>query len=441
MAKLGVPSKIFTGRESGNTLVMALLGLVAVGAGGKYMADKVGNNIEETDAFLVRQATALVAEEIKSTAESIHAIRVSADKPGNGSWKNCVVSGGGNCNAGTYNNFNLYNSSGERVAGPYNFSLVNAVGQGVTYTRYGARCTTSNCPWDLVATARLVATCKGGATSCSSADSVRIEFRVQKNEYNSSKAGVKLVDVTTDKSGKMLTAIPATFTCGDNEVMKGINDLNEPVCIPKTSIAAVQGNQGSQGDQGDVGGGGGNGQKGDTGPKGDTIQQRLTGCFPGDVRLTLEGGLKKAIADIRPGDRLLNPLTGRVSEIKKMVRGEEKSALRQIGAADSQVVVTEKHPLFTKRGIIPADQLKSGDEIMTVSRGWQPVLFINVLPIEPNQVVYNVEVDGSHLELGHALASDGIVTGDLWIQEKLAKDNAGFWGWLTASLSSRIDAR
>jgi hypothetical protein len=144
------------------------------------------------------------------------------------------------------------------------------------------------------------------------------------------------------------------------------------------------------------------------------------GCFAKDTKVTLADGTIKNIQDIIQTDKIRNPLTGKVDAILKLVVGPEKHPLIEITIGKTSLKVTQKHPFITKRGLLQADEILLDDEVLTTSSEYQKITGIKVLPIEPNQMVYNIDLASNLASPTDRLITIAdIVTPDFTIQKKL----------------------
>jgi hypothetical protein len=74
---------------------------------------------------------------------------------------------------------------------------------------------------------------------------------------------------------------------------------------------------------------------------------------------------------------------------------------------------------MTRQGMRQADELKIGDEI-AVKGGYRALTHVSRRPASDNQNVYNFAIaTGKDGETAHMVEADGIVTGDLFLQERL----------------------
>ncbi|MFW7379286.1 MAG: Hint domain-containing protein [Oligoflexus sp.] len=143
------------------------------------------------------------------------------------------------------------------------------------------------------------------------------------------------------------------------------------------------------------------------------------GCFSDDTKILMADQSWKVISDIVHGDRVWNPITKRSVAIKRMVRGPEKFPMVHIEIADSLIKVTGNHPFPTPDGIKAAHHLDEGDIVFDHDGREQKITSVDFVHTDEPPVVWNLELDGQGDDDDHFLIADGIVTGDLKIQQKL----------------------
>lgn len=150
------------------------------------------------------------------------------------------------------------------------------------------------------------------------------------------------------------------------------------------------------------------------------INERTScGCFAEDTEILLPDGNVARILDLRQGDWVWNPKARKAQMIKKVVRGPELIPMYEITAGGKPVLVTHGHPFLGESGLLAARDIKIGQTIM---QGESSVIVENVreIPVsDPAPVVWNIELDGSEDEAEHYVLANGVMTGDLYLQQKL----------------------
>ncbi|MBC7533479.1 MAG: hypothetical protein H7318_18060 [Oligoflexus sp.] len=149
------------------------------------------------------------------------------------------------------------------------------------------------------------------------------------------------------------------------------------------------------------------------------------GCFAADTRIKMGDGTEQSADTIRQGDFLWNPIRKESQRVKRVVAGPEKPLLYVIEVEGELIKVTSDHPFLTAYGTRSAKQLKVGDPIInqgSLSR-------ISGISREarrfgdPEPIVWNFELEGSPDDEDHYLVANGTMTGDLYMQLKLKKQN------------------
>jgi len=151
----------------------------------------------------------------------------------------------------------------------------------------------------------------------------------------------------------------------------------------------------------------------------------MRGCFAPETLITMADGSRKPIADIKINDAVRNPLNGTANLVSRVTRGPEASkGMIEVGFADGpMVVVTTKHPFITRAGLKQADELSKTDEIIVKGGAFRKVDRIVKRAAKKDQQVVNIAIAGPNFEASsHMLEADGVVAGDLFIQEKLENE-------------------
>jgi hypothetical protein len=147
----------------------------------------------------------------------------------------------------------------------------------------------------------------------------------------------------------------------------------------------------------------------------DHICRNKDGCFDESTHIRMADGTEKRVTQLKNGEFVFNPITGKPARIVKLVAGPEFKPLIHVSVDGRVVKVTETHPFMTKRGWVQAKNMKVGDEVRSTGGGYLPVTQVSLG--ESGRMVVNLALDGSAAqpELHYVLA-DGVVTGDLVIQ-------------------------
>jgi hypothetical protein len=150
----------------------------------------------------------------------------------------------------------------------------------------------------------------------------------------------------------------------------------------------------------------------------DFVCRSHDGCFDENTRIRMADGTDRQITLLKKGEFVFNPVTGQPARIVKLVIGPEDKPLIQVRVDGRLVKVTATHPFMTKRGWVQAKVLRKGDEILMPGRLFLPVTDVELG--ETGRTVVNVALEGGADESDrHYLLADGVVTGDLVIQNMI----------------------
>lgn len=142
------------------------------------------------------------------------------------------------------------------------------------------------------------------------------------------------------------------------------------------------------------------------------------GCFDEKTMIRMADGSDRLVTELRMGEFVYNPVTKKPAKITKLTIGPEFKPLLNITIGTSTVRVTDSHPFMTERGWVAAKNLRKSDKVLA-----QGGSFVTVDKVEigrSGRTVANLALEGpAHLEQLHYVLADGIVTGDLVIQNML----------------------
>jgi hypothetical protein len=145
------------------------------------------------------------------------------------------------------------------------------------------------------------------------------------------------------------------------------------------------------------------------------------GCFEANTKIRMGDGSEKPIRQLKDNDLVWNPIRQKAMAIRRVTPGPEELPLWSIETASGTVRVTAKHPFLTPSGIRPADELKAGDRILG-TKGEELIRSAVVDRSAPAEWVWNFEIaTDSKDPADHAILADGVVTGDLYLQEQLGQ--------------------
>ena len=152
--------------------------------------------------------------------------------------------------------------------------------------------------------------------------------------------------------------------------------------------------------------------------KADWVCRNNDGCFDELTKVRMADGTDRLITQLRKGDSVFNPVTGKPAKIVKLTAGPEKNPLIHVTVAGALVRVTENHPFMTKRGWVMARSLNAKDTVLSGNRKWESVT--KVEQGAAGRLVVNLALEGSaDSPDDHYVLADGVVTGDLVIQNMI----------------------
>lgn len=151
-----------------------------------------------------------------------------------------------------------------------------------------------------------------------------------------------------------------------------------------------------------------------------TLNRTDLGCFRKGSKIRMVDGSDKAINLLKEGDIVFNPVRKRGFAIKRITAGMEAFPLLAVSVGSSTVYVTREHAFVTKLGVKKAIDLRNDDEILQEDGGFQRISSLKASEKKPDDEVWNIEVlTDSHDAEDHVILADGIITGDLYLQESL----------------------
>lgn len=151
----------------------------------------------------------------------------------------------------------------------------------------------------------------------------------------------------------------------------------------------------------------------------------LNGCFAANTKIRMANGKDQIIAAITVGDMVLNPVTKLAAKVAEVRKGPEKRPMWSIGFAGHEMVVTELHPVPVLGGLKQAHDVTTNDYIFDANGIIQRVTAAKALPVKANETVFNIRLEGSDkLASEHMIQANGVISGDLYLQRKLAGEGA-----------------
>ncbi len=150
----------------------------------------------------------------------------------------------------------------------------------------------------------------------------------------------------------------------------------------------------------------------------------MLGCFDPATKIQMGNGTRRKIDALKMGDLVLNPVTGKVAPVVRITKGPEAGKGLYLigfgGKGAAAVKVTSKHPFMTNLGLRTAAQLAPGDRILTTGGLFRKLDVVQALPESAGQIVVNIALGSTTFAANdHMVLADGIVSGDLLLQERL----------------------
>jgi hypothetical protein len=144
------------------------------------------------------------------------------------------------------------------------------------------------------------------------------------------------------------------------------------------------------------------------------------GCFLEGSKIMMGDGTWKDGELVQKGDYVWNPVAKMAVRVAETTNGPEKHPIIRIETLAGKVIkVTRNHPMPTKTGLKAAKDLLVGDDVLVLNGDYTRVTAVG-LESSKEKFVWNLRLDGdSKDESFHYVLVDGIVAGDLTLQEQL----------------------
>lgn len=146
---------------------------------------------------------------------------------------------------------------------------------------------------------------------------------------------------------------------------------------------------------------------------------RTNGCFVKGTQINISEELAVPIESLHVGQPVYMA-DGRTLRIKRIVAGPEaKPVITFEMGAGAKITVTTEHPLVTNKGLRLAKDIRIGEVLVDVKGN--AVTILGIQHSSYQDLVYNFEFDGTR-ENDHLIIAENIVSGDLYLQNKLANE-------------------
>lgn len=171
--------------------------------------------------------------------------------------------------------------------------------------------------------------------------------------------------------------------------------------------------------------------------------RRWMGCFDPFTKILMADKSTKMAVDVKEGDLVWNPLAERAARVTKRVAGPEEIAMVEFGYGDKLIKVTQDHPVVVQKlnvnaslltgapdmstafTVKQARDLSKDDLVLGSDSQYHRIDVLRQLPLRPNQAVINFELEASSSDIrDHAVVANGIISGDLTVQNSLNKDKS-----------------
>ncbi|MEY2986783.1 MAG: hypothetical protein RJB13_304 [Pseudomonadota bacterium] len=142
------------------------------------------------------------------------------------------------------------------------------------------------------------------------------------------------------------------------------------------------------------------------------------GCFDESTLIRMADGTDRKVTELSLGEFVYNPVTKMPAKIVKLTIGPEFKPLIQVTVDGKLVKVTDSHPFMTKRGWVQARDLTTQDLVRSGRGDYKAVNSVRIGA--SGRTVANLALEGpADMADLHYVLADGVVTGDLVIQNML----------------------
>jgi len=398
----------------GSAMQLAIFSSLVLGGGGYYMSTSTDAVVKASRSFASTNMKKALGVKLFSVTKSQNALFKSSDLD-SGLKKECLLDLS-KCPA--KGAFKLYTENGTLISGDY-----NRFGQNCSDSKYSAEkfCSSAN---------KLITVSLGSYEVKGTPKRFHLSYTTYEYGNPSKKYLDNYLTDSFEVSGLGDEKICGT-SGGKSQYVTGMN-AGEVVCSRPIAFVGPRGDDGANGRVGSNGSRGPMGLKGPPGPRGprgSLYWIRTGGCFDGATKIQLADGSLKEIKEVLEHDKILNPLTGEIVNISRIVTGPEELPMVTVNTSKLSVKITLDHPMVVKdvitgyEEIIPAHKLAAGDLVKT-ENGFDFVSNVKQSVEMPGYQVYNILLEGGKDISGYMMTANGFVTGDLFIQ-KLIMNNDG----------------
>ena len=137
----------------------------------------------------------------------------------------------------------------------------------------------------------------------------------------------------------------------------------------------------------------------------------------------MASGVEKQIEEIVAGEELWNPVLRAAVRVYKVIEGTEGEPLVEFGYGGVLLRTTQSHAVKTTSGLKQAKELLVGDEVFDGDGATHRLSTVRALEAAPRQRVINLSLEAPFgITDGRMLLANGIVTGDVVIQNRLERE-------------------
>jgi hypothetical protein len=148
---------------------------------------------------------------------------------------------------------------------------------------------------------------------------------------------------------------------------------------------------------------------------------RSDGCFAKGTNINVTRVHTVPVEKLHPG-AVVYLADGRAAKVKRIIAGPESQPMITFEAEGGRkVTVTSEHPMATSKGVRLAKDISIGDKLKAGHGKFVAITSIGTK--EYKDLVYNFELEGA-AETDHLVIAEGLVSGDLYLQNKLSKESS-----------------